>query len=202
MYISNGVWDIVDFYSSVESVKFSCCLESFSEIRYTFKLKRLPQFFLMYLIWPCLAIVGLALLSFVIPPDTGERIGFGVTVILSFSVYLIFISDKLPEKSDKVPLLGTLFVSVLYILVASFILSTINVRLASNTHPPPKWLLKMMAQKWELTPCKKRRICEQKSRKDATDEVQEMDEKHEEMSTGFKVRADGCADCNANDHGE
>ena len=195
---------MMDFHSSLGSVNFSCCIESFSEIKYSFTLKRLPQFFLLYLIFPCLAIVGLALLSFVIPPDSGERTGFGVTVILSFSVYLIVISDKLPEKSDKVPLLGILFVSVLYTLVVSFILSTINVRLSSNTHCPPAWLLRM-AQGWngaKLTACKTRQACGQKGNKIEALEVQEMGEKKEDSSNRMKVQDHKCIDCSASDGGE
>ena len=141
MFFSNGVWDFVSFSSTTSSRNFSCCREPFSQIEYKFKLQRRPTFFLLYLIFPCIAIVILALLSYVIPPEAGERIGFGVTVILSFSVYLIVISDKLPEKSDSSPLLGILYVLIFYLLVFSFVISTINARLYFNKHRPPKWLL-------------------------------------------------------------
>ena len=141
MFFSNGVWNFVSFSSTTSSRRFSCCSEPFSQIEYKFKLQRRPTFFLLYLIFPCIAIVILALLSYVIPPEAGERIGFGVTVILSFSVYLIVISDKLPEKSDSSPLLGILYVLIFYLLVFSFVISTINARLYFNKHRPPKWLL-------------------------------------------------------------
>ena len=204
MHVRSGIWSIVELNSSLKSVKFSCCVEPFSEIRYTLKLRRLPQFFLLYLIFPCIAIIGLALLSFVIPPDGGERVGFGITVILSFSVYLIVISDKLPEKSNKASLLGILFVTVFYILVASFILSTINVRLSSNTRPPPMWLLRMV-ERWgckRCTACKNQRICAKKEKKTKCLKEEELDHKRDDFVGDIKVQADTAHDCDTEDDGE
>eukprot|EP00794_Sanderia_malayensis_P016550 gene16550-18227_t len=100
MFVSNGVWIIEKITSKISLQNYACCPDAFSQIEYNFHLKRQPTFFLLYLIFPCFAIIALSLLTFVIPPDAGERIGFGVTVILSFSVYLIVISDKLPEKKN------------------------------------------------------------------------------------------------------
>ena len=204
MHIRSGIWSIAEFNSSMKLVKFSCCVEPFSEIRYTLKLRRLPQFFLLYLIFPCIAIIGLALLSFVIPPDGGERVGFGVTVILSFSVYLIVISDKLPEKSNKASLLGILFVTVFYILVASFVLSTITVRLSSSNHPPPMWLLRMV-ERWgciRFAACKNRYICDKKEKERSCLEEEEMDQKRGGSVADIKVEAGVAHDCDTSDDGQ
>ncbi len=154
MFVANGVWIFLKTSTSLSLQTYSCCSEPFSQIEYSFKLKRRPNFFLLYLILPCVAIIILSLLTFVIPPEAGERIGFGVTVILSFSVYLIVIADKLPEKSDASPLLGVLYVLVFYILVFSFVISTINARMFYNTHRPPMWLLNLAQGskgKWSLS---------------------------------------------------
>ncbi|XP_065051212.1 neuronal acetylcholine receptor subunit alpha-5-like [Rhopilema esculentum] len=140
-YVTNGVWELIDANSTLSTRRYSCCAEPFSQVEYKFTLKRRPTFFLLYLVFPCMAICSLSLVSYVIPPEAGERIGYGVTVMLSFSVYLIVISDKLPENSDTTPLLGILYVVSFYLLVFSFVASTFNIRLYYAKTRPPQWLV-------------------------------------------------------------
>lgn len=173
------MWDITDLTASLSEGTFSCCIERYSQAVYEFTLKRHPDFFLLYLILPCVALVALTLLSFLIPPESGERIGFGITVILSFSVYLIVISDKLPEKSDKKPLLGQLYVSIFYTLVTSFIAGTINVRLAYNSTRPPQWLLSLVQGSW--------RKCERKMPKIEAFDVKKRGDKEASVNDGVVV---------------
>ena len=201
MFVSNGVWDISSFSTSSGDVEYSCCEDKFSQITYEFILTRYPQFYLLYLILPCIAIVALALLSFLIPPDSGERIGFGVTVLLSFTVYLIVISDKLPEKSDKRPLLGLLYVSVFYILVLLFILSTITVRLSSYTHAPPQWLLNI-SRGLKLPKVKAFNKKFGGGKKITTIQVQEMGEKTADLRDENPAQSDSCKDDKESEEGE
>lgn len=151
------MWNVGGITSKLSEEKFSCCTDKYSQISYDFLLHRMPNFYVMYLILPCAAIVILTLIAFFIPPESGERIGFGVTVILSLSVYLIVISDKLPEKSNSDPLLAYLYVSIFYILVLSFALSTVTVRLSYSNSPPPKWLYSVVRKLKYSKGCKKRR---------------------------------------------
>jgi len=43
-----------------------------------------------------------------LPPEAGEKVSLGVTVLLAFSVFQLVISDSVPENSDVTPLLSTL----------------------------------------------------------------------------------------------
>ena len=181
--VANGQWTTDSLSVSTGEQNYSCCPEAFSQITYTFALTRKPNFFLLYLIFPCIAIILLALLSFFIPAESGERVGFGVTVLLSFSVYLIVISDKLPEKSDKSPLLGTLYVSLFYLLTMAFTVSIVNVRLVYKTNPPPATLVRMSEQwrdKWN-------RIKHRKKRSMGNDvkPLKEFDKDNTDTKTGF-----------------
>jgi len=49
---------------------------------------------------------ALTLLVFVLPPDGGEKVALGVTVLLAVSVFMLAIAEKLPETSDHIPLIG------------------------------------------------------------------------------------------------
>ena len=87
-----------------------------------------------------IAIVLLSLLIFKIPADTGERIGFAVTILLTMGVYLIVISQDLPRKADKAPLVGVLYVTLFYVMVLGCVSGVVTAGIAFKITPPPKWL--------------------------------------------------------------
>ena len=139
-HISSGDWNLTKVsYRRAES-KYDFSPEPFAVIEYTLDLTRLYKFYLLYLILPCLGLVLAAPFMFYLPADSGERTGFGVTVVLALSVYLMVISDKLPEKSDKTPLLGALYIVLFFILVIAMIFGIITTHLHLKTERPPAWL--------------------------------------------------------------
>lgn len=54
---------------------------------------------------PTTALAILTPMIFVIPVESGEKIGFGVSLLLAFSVFQLMLVDNLP-KSDSMPLVG------------------------------------------------------------------------------------------------
>ena len=48
----------------------------------------------------------LTLLVFCLPPESGEKIALGITVLLAFSVFMLAIAEKMPETSESIPLIG------------------------------------------------------------------------------------------------
>ena len=58
------------------------------------------------IVLPCMMMSVLTLLVFCMPPESGEKIALGVTVLLAFSVFMLAIAEKMPETSDSVPLIG------------------------------------------------------------------------------------------------
>ena len=57
---------------------------------------------------PLSVLVTMDLLMFLLPVNSGEKISLGITVLLSFTVYMLFIADNLPRTSDDVPIIGNL----------------------------------------------------------------------------------------------
>ena len=74
---------------------------------------------------------------FNIHPDQGDRLSYGVALLLNMTMYMIFISDKLPEKSDKIPFVGTLFVAFFFFLSFGLILSAYTMSCSTRTTPLP-----------------------------------------------------------------
>ena len=46
------------------------------------------------------------LTAFLLPPESGEKVNLGVTVLLSICVFLLMVSEKIPETSDNIPVLS------------------------------------------------------------------------------------------------
>ncbi len=111
--------------------------QKYSLVKYTLEIKRRPLYYVMLLIVPCLLCTLLVLVSFAIPAENGERIGFCSTILTSVSVYLLMMAEILPEKSDTLPILG-IYYTVTMIGIALVIVATILVLSAHHavTEPP------------------------------------------------------------------
>lgn len=106
-FVSSGDWDITGIDTKVDITDHGdCCPFEFSEIVYTLQMSRKPLYHLFYLTLPSSLLMILALTSFLIPVESGERIGFVTTILLAMIVFLLLIPSFLPETSDGVPMLG------------------------------------------------------------------------------------------------
>ena len=84
----------------------------FPTVKFRLFLKRKPKFYMINIVAPCILMSILALLVFYLPPDSGEKVSLGITVLLSFSVFLLLIAENVPKTSDCVPLIGLCFSSM------------------------------------------------------------------------------------------
>ena len=125
-------------------LEFSCCSEKYSSITYELTLDRLPSYYLVYIILPMMALTALFLLVFFIPADSGQRMSFGVSILLSLTVYLLVISEIVPANSDSRSMLGTCFTIVFYLLSAGLCCVLVNTLFTSWTRKPHRYLLKLL----------------------------------------------------------
>jgi len=134
----NGEWKLLNISQTYGKIKFDCCPDAFSTLTYTVEVKRLSDFYFIYIIIPSVALCFLFLLVFFIPRNSGERMGFGITVLLSITVYLLVISGSLPEKSDVYPMLGVVFIAEFLMLCTALGLAGFNISIGgkSLTRPP------------------------------------------------------------------
>lgn len=55
---------------------------------------------------PCVMLSTLTLLTFWLPPTSGEKITLGLSVFLAFSMFMLLIAEEVPATSEAVPLIG------------------------------------------------------------------------------------------------
>ena len=106
-------WDLTDWEAKIEEKKYGCCPETYQTLYINLELKRDPSYYVLNIIIPTFATASLMILSLLIPWDSGERISFAVTVMLSIIVFLLILSENLPKTKTK-PLLSRMLVGLVF----------------------------------------------------------------------------------------
>ena len=105
-YVPNGEWDLV----SSSQYATLLAMESDPSFRLPMfvmrlKLRRVPTYFLMNVVIPSVMITFLSIVVFWLPYESGEKVSLGITVLLSFSIVLLMISDVTPRNGNSLPIL-------------------------------------------------------------------------------------------------
>lgn len=79
---------------------------SFPEVIFYVFISRKPLHYLNNIILPSLAISCVAILGFILPVDSGEKVGLELTVMLALSVFQLLVADSLPPSSESTPWIG------------------------------------------------------------------------------------------------
>lgn len=69
-------------------------------------IRRRPLFYVVNLLLPSIFLMVMDIVGFYLPPDSGERVSFKITLLLGYSVFLIIVSDTLPATAIGTPLIG------------------------------------------------------------------------------------------------
>ena len=80
--------------------------EGYAHVIFTLHLKRRYKFYIMNIVLPCVMLSVLIMIGFCLPPDAGEKISLGISVLLAFTVFLLMIADAIPRTSLAIPLIG------------------------------------------------------------------------------------------------
>lgn len=70
-------------------------------------IRRRPLFYTVSLLLPSIFLMVMDIVGFYLPPNSGERVSFKITLLLGYSVFLIIVSDTLPATAVGTPLIGT-----------------------------------------------------------------------------------------------
>lgn len=70
-------------------------------------IRRRPLFYTVSLLLPSIFLMLMDIVGFYLPPNSGERVSFKITLLLGYSVFLIIVSDTLPATAVGTPLIGT-----------------------------------------------------------------------------------------------
>uniref|UniRef100_A0A3B3WVZ0 Cholinergic receptor, nicotinic, alpha 4b n=1 Tax=Poecilia mexicana TaxID=48701 RepID=A0A3B3WVZ0_9TELE len=142
-YWESGEWVIINAVGKYNTKKYECCTEIYADITYYFIIRRLPLFYTINLIIPCLLISCLTVLVFYLPSQCGEKITLCISVLLSLTVFLLLITEIIPSTSLVIPLIGEYLLFTMVFVTLSIIITVfvLNVHHRSpKTHGMPHWV--------------------------------------------------------------
>ncbi|KYN06588.1 Neuronal acetylcholine receptor subunit alpha-7 [Cyphomyrmex costatus] len=142
-FITNGEWHLLGVPGKRNEIFYNCCPEPYIDITFVVIIRRRTLYYFFNLIVPCVLIASMAVLGFTLPPDSGEKLSLGVTILLSLTVFLNMVAETMPATSDAVPLLGTYFNCIMF-MVASSVVSTILIlnyhHRNADSHEMGRWV--------------------------------------------------------------
>ncbi|KAK3776332.1 hypothetical protein RRG08_032324 [Elysia crispata] len=126
-YTENGEWEVKSTNLSTKFVLVPN--DPISSIVVKFTLRRKPEFLVLSILLPLVLLSLLNLMVFVIPVECGEKISFGITVLLALSVFMSIMSDMLPRSAESMPLMIRYIFCLLILSLLTVVDSIIIVRL-------------------------------------------------------------------------
>lgn len=76
-YKPNGEWELLGLTSQRSIFFYECCPEPYYDVTFTVSIRRRTLYYGFNLLLPCMLISSLALLSFTLPADCGEKLNLG-----------------------------------------------------------------------------------------------------------------------------
>uniref|UniRef100_A0A668AZA4 Cholinergic receptor, nicotinic, alpha 5 n=1 Tax=Myripristis murdjan TaxID=586833 RepID=A0A668AZA4_9TELE len=134
-YFDNGEWEIVKATGS-RGLRMDGS-STYPTITYSFIIRRLPLFYTLFLIIPCIGLSFLTILVFYLPSNGGEKISLCTSVLVSLTVFLLVIEEIIPSSSKVIPLIGEYLVFTMIFVTLSIIITVFAINIhhrSSSTH--------------------------------------------------------------------
>ncbi|KAI1904318.1 hypothetical protein AGOR_G00004430 [Albula goreensis] len=134
-YFDNGEWEIMTATGSRGLRTDGTCL--YPSITYSFIIRRLPLFYTLFLIIPCIGLSFLTVLVFYLPSNGGEKISLCTSVLVSLTVFLLVIEEIIPSSSKVIPLIGEYLVFTMIFVTLSIVITVFAINIhhrSSATH--------------------------------------------------------------------
>uniref|UniRef100_A0A4W6BNX9 Cholinergic receptor, nicotinic, alpha 1 (muscle) n=1 Tax=Lates calcarifer TaxID=8187 RepID=A0A4W6BNX9_LATCA len=149
-FMESGEWVLKDYRSWKHWVYYTCCPDTpYLDITYHFLMLRLPLYFIVNVIIPCMLFSFLTGLVFYLPTDSGEKMTLSISVLLSLTVFLLVIVELIPSTSSAVPLIGKYMLFTMVFVIASIIITVIVINThhrSPSTHTMPAWIRKVFIE--------------------------------------------------------
>ncbi|CAH1233166.1 CHRNB3 [Branchiostoma lanceolatum] len=107
----------------------------------TITIQRDPSYHYATTISPCIILVVLMIITFIMPIDKGDRIGFGVTVLLSMVVSLVVVTGFLPVKGT-LPFIAMLIVVAMGMMGGFMLMTLVIIIIHDRKGTLPPWARK------------------------------------------------------------
>ncbi|KAI8510936.1 hypothetical protein Bbelb_118520 [Branchiostoma belcheri] len=101
-------------------------------------MRRDPTYHMCTAIAPSTFLVLLMGVTFLLPLDTGERVGYAMTIFLSMIVTLVFITEIVPAE-ESLPVIAVVVLIYICMMALWMLLAVFTARLSQKTGTLPRW---------------------------------------------------------------
>ena len=146
-YISNQEWKLLETSAKRNENYYACCYEPYQDLTFTISLQRRSLYYFCRILLPCLLFSSLAVLVFLLPTDSAEKLFLSEITLLSLTIFQTAVSENIPKTSTQTSLLGTYFNCLLIMTFTSVVASVILINFNHKSQKMPKWI-EMVFLKW------------------------------------------------------
>ncbi|XP_065143004.1 5-hydroxytryptamine receptor 3A [Paramisgurnus dabryanus] len=149
VFMNQSEWELLHVLSKYKNFSVDQ-KEYYAEMKFHVVIRRRPLFYTVNLLLPSIFLMVMDIVGFYLPPDSGERVSFKITLLLGYSVFLIIVSDTLPATAIGTPLIGVYFVVCMALLVISLTETVLIVRLVHKQDLQsrvPQWVKHLVLEK-------------------------------------------------------
>ncbi|XP_076105585.1 neuronal acetylcholine receptor subunit alpha-10-like [Mytilus galloprovincialis] len=120
---------------------YGCCAHPFPDVTVYIHLTRKPDYYITNIIIPSVLVTVVASFGFLLPVDSGEKVGLELTVMLAMSVFQLLVADQLPPSADSTPWIAMFFTFTLVLSGGSSLWQVIVLNIHHRGHRKmPAWL--------------------------------------------------------------
>ncbi|XP_066465451.1 5-hydroxytryptamine receptor 3A-like [Eleutherodactylus coqui] len=180
-----GEWDIISVSPSFNTVDYESCVSG--ETTFSLILRRKPLFYFINLIVPSILLMIMNIAGFYLPPESGERTSFKITLLLGYSVFLVIVSDKSPPTGT--PLIGTHFTMCMVLIVISVMETIFIIRIIHQENcnrAVPKWVKTLVLEKMATLICLKKEDHFDTSHDDVSDILEQKMSSSSEILVNYR----------------
>ncbi|XP_078692382.1 neuronal acetylcholine receptor subunit alpha-10-like [Branchiostoma floridae x Branchiostoma belcheri] len=148
-FIDHAEWDILSFVAERHMGTYGEDFNigtPYADVTFTLELRRKSTFYVFNLLLPCLLLTSIMSATFFLPIDSGEKLSFGVSLLLSMVVFQLVLNEVLPE-SDKLPWIGEFVIVTMVLMSFSLAMSVFIMNVCDcslHARPVPLWMQKLV----------------------------------------------------------
>ena len=105
-YVTNGEWMLIKYTITRNEVVYPISPAIYPDVTIILIIQRRILYYVLNILFPCFWLNILSVLTFCLPPDAGEKLTLSITVLLSYSVFMLLVAESMPPTSEFVPLIG------------------------------------------------------------------------------------------------
>ncbi|VDI42726.1 Hypothetical predicted protein [Mytilus galloprovincialis] len=113
--------------------------EPYPDVTFYVHIRRKPASYVTNIIIPSLLITLISALGFLLPVESGEKVGLQLTVMLAIFVFQVLVADQLPPSADSTPWISVFLSFTLILCGVASLLQVLVISVHFQDKDMPNW---------------------------------------------------------------